>query len=69
MATALSAHQLQQIEHALAEIGDYGEVRLIIEKGQLKFIQQLTSVAVVAPAPRPASAPAATFQPWRGSKT
>ena len=63
MATTLSPQQLQQIEHALAEIGDYGEVRLIIEKGRLKFIQRVTSEEVAVTTPRPA--PTATFQPWR----
>lgn len=69
MPPALTAEQIRLIDRALTEIGDFGEVRLIIEKGQLKFIQQLTSVAMVAPAPRPASAPTATFQPWRERRT
>ena len=66
MATTLSPQQLQQIDRALAEIGEYGEVRLIIEKGRLKFIQRVTSEEAASPASR--SAPTATFQPWREHK-
>jgi len=69
MPPALTTDQIKLIDRALVEIGDFGEVRLIIEKGQLKFIQQLTSIAVVVSAPRPASAPTATFQPWREHRT
>jgi hypothetical protein len=67
MPPALTAEHRQQIERALAEIGDYGEVRLIIEKGRLKFIQRVTSEEAASPGPRPA--PTATFQPWREHKT
>ena len=67
MPPTLTAEHVQQIERALAEIGDYGEVRLIIEKGRLKFIQRVTSEEAASPASR--SAPTATFQPWREHKT
>ncbi len=66
MPPALTAEHVQQIERALADIGDYGEVRLIIEKGRLKFIQRVTSEDAISSAPRPA--PTATFQPWREHK-
>ena len=66
MPPALTAEHRQQIERALAEIGDHGEVHLIIEKGRLKFIQRVTSEEVASSAPRPA--PTATFQPWREHK-
>lgn len=66
MLPALTAEHRQQIERALAEVGDYGEVRLIVEKGRLRFIQRVTSEEAASPAPRPA--PTATFQPWREHK-
>jgi hypothetical protein len=34
----LSPHQLIMIDEALASIGDYGEVRLVVSKGKLRFI-------------------------------
>ena len=43
---SLSDRQIRQIERALAALGDYGEVRLIKEKGRLRFIQTVTSEAV-----------------------
>ena len=43
MAAALQPHQIKQIERALAEVGDFGEVRLIKAKGKLRFIQRVSS--------------------------
>jgi hypothetical protein len=34
----LTPQQIQMIEEALCSLGDYGELRLIIEKGRLRFI-------------------------------
>lgn len=34
----LSPNQVQMIDEALASLGDFGEVRLIIEKGRLRFL-------------------------------
>ncbi len=34
---------LHRIEQALARVGDFGEVRLIVVRGQLKFIETLQS--------------------------
>ncbi len=34
----LEASQLAMIEEALACLGEFGEVRLIVEKGRLRFI-------------------------------
>ena len=31
-------HQISMIDEALGTLGDYGEVRLIVEKGRLRFI-------------------------------
>ena len=41
----LSEQQIRQITRALDAIGEYGEVRLIKEKGRLRFIQTVTSEA------------------------
>lgn len=30
---------IQRIEQALARVGDFGEIRLVIVKGHIKFIQ------------------------------
>jgi len=35
---ALTPEQISMIEEALASTGEYGEVRLIIEKGQIRFV-------------------------------
>lgn len=34
----LSPNQVHMIDEALASLGDFGEVRLIIEKGRLRFL-------------------------------
>jgi hypothetical protein len=34
----LSSHQVQMIDEALGSLGEFGEVRLIIEKGRLRFL-------------------------------
>jgi hypothetical protein len=34
----LSPHQAVMIDEALASVGDYGEVRLVVSKGKLRFI-------------------------------
>ena len=31
-------HQISMIDEALNSLGDYGEVRLIVEKGRLRFL-------------------------------
>ena len=37
----LDVDQVKQIDQALADMGDFGEVRLIKAKGKLRFIQTL----------------------------
>jgi hypothetical protein len=37
-AQILQSHQIDMIEEALRSVGDYGEVRLIVEKGRLRFL-------------------------------
>ncbi len=39
----LDIEQVRQIDMALAEMSDFGEVRLIKAKGKLRFIQTLES--------------------------
>lgn len=39
----LRAEEIGRIDAALAEVGDFGEVRLIKAKGKLRFIQKLQS--------------------------
>ena len=36
--STLSSDQVEMIEEALRCAGDYGEVRLVIEKGRLRFV-------------------------------
>ncbi len=39
----LDVDQIKRIDKALAEIGDFGEVRLIKAKGKVRFIQKVSS--------------------------
>lgn len=34
----MEMYQISMIDEALGTLGDYGEVRLIVEKGRLRFI-------------------------------
>jgi hypothetical protein len=34
----LSQQQAKMIDEALGEIGDFGEVRLVVDKGRLRFL-------------------------------
>lgn len=34
----LTPHQVEMIDEALAALGNYGELRLIVEKGRLRFL-------------------------------
>jgi len=45
----LSPCQIVQIDHALAELGPFSEVRLIKNKGKLRFIQKVESQELVRP--------------------
>lgn len=42
----LSAEQVQRIDKLLAEVGEYGEVRLIVQKGELRYINKMESYKV-----------------------
>jgi hypothetical protein len=35
----LQSEQIQMIDEALDTVGEYGEVRLMIEKGQIRFME------------------------------
>ena len=41
--TFLTAQVAGQIEEALCRVGDFGEVRLVVAKGRLRFIQIMRS--------------------------
>jgi len=40
---ALTREQIQQINEFLSAIGDYGEVHLIVQRGELRFINKVES--------------------------
>ncbi len=44
--TFLKPHQISQIDDALKEVGAFGEVRLVVVKGRLRFIQIMRSESV-----------------------
>jgi hypothetical protein len=39
----LHSQEIVMIEEALSSLGDYGEVRLVVEKGRLRFLTTLKS--------------------------
>lgn len=42
----LNRHLVRQIDEALGKVGDFGEVRLVVVKGRLRFIQIVRSETV-----------------------
>ena len=42
----LNSETANLIDRALQEVGDFGEVRLLVEKGRLRFIQKTRSEKV-----------------------
>ena len=40
----LNPAQVEMIDEALSALGDYGEIRLVVEKGRLRFIVTQTSI-------------------------
>lgn len=42
----LNGHLVHQIDEALRKVGDFGEVRLVVVKGRLRFIQIVRSEAL-----------------------
>jgi hypothetical protein len=47
----LTGHQIQQIDEALARVGPFAEVRLVKNRGKLRFIQKLESESLLGPPP------------------
>lgn len=43
----LQASQITLIEQALQQIGEFGEVHLVVEKGRLRFIELVKSLDVL----------------------
>jgi hypothetical protein len=43
---ALTREQIQQINELLLVIGDYGEIHLIVQRGELRYINKLESYKV-----------------------
>jgi len=41
--TRLTVEQVEQIDRLLASIGEYGELRLIVQRGVLKYINKVES--------------------------
>ncbi len=39
----LTAEQIQQIDDFIASLGEYGEIHLVIQRGQLKYINKMES--------------------------
>ncbi len=39
----LTAEQIQQIDDFIASLGEYGEVHLVVQRGQLKYINKMES--------------------------
>jgi hypothetical protein len=39
----LTVDQVLRIDDLLAAVGEYGEVHLVVQRGQLRYINQLTS--------------------------
>jgi hypothetical protein len=42
----LSPEQVRHIDHVLASLGDYGEVHLIVQRGELRYINKVESFKV-----------------------
>ena len=45
----LKTHQIEMINQAIETIGDYGEVRLIVERGRLRFLVTQKSFDLLKP--------------------
>ncbi len=39
----LTAEQIEQIDDFIASLGEYGEIHLVIQRGQLKYINKVES--------------------------
>ena len=45
--SVLGLEHIRQIDDALAELGPFGEVRVIKQRGKLRFIQKVESIAMM----------------------
>jgi hypothetical protein len=43
----LKSEHIRQIDDALAELGPFGEVRIIKQRGKLRFIQKVESMSIM----------------------
>jgi hypothetical protein len=43
MLKVLTCSQVEKIDQMLSEMGDFGELRLIVKKGRVRFIEKLES--------------------------
>ena len=43
----LKSEHIRQIDDALAELGPFGEVRIIKQRGKLRFIQKVESMNIM----------------------
>lgn len=43
----LSPDQVRQIDEALDAVGDYGEVHLIVQRGELRYVNKVESFKAV----------------------
>ena len=39
----LTVEQVEQIDELLSSLGEYGEIRLIVQRGELKYINKVES--------------------------
>ena len=47
----LKREHIRRIDDALAEVGPFGEVRIIKQHGKLRFIQKVESESMLGPSP------------------
>jgi hypothetical protein len=47
--SVLKLEHIKRIDDALAELGPFGEVRIIKQRGKLRFIQKVESESMVGP--------------------
>jgi hypothetical protein len=45
--SVLKSEHIRQIDEALAELGPFGEVRIIKQRGKLRFIQKVESESIL----------------------
>jgi hypothetical protein len=43
----LTSDQVRQIDEALAAVGDYGEVHLIVQRGELRYVNKVESYKAI----------------------